>query len=145
MIQIGDKKVSKMMIGGNTLVSQDDAWLPCEIVQGISSTPVIMHYDANSGKTTIMGGTFVTLQNGKWSGTAITLPSGFHFVQGITLPIVMGSASNVYPPLQISESGRSISFTISEQPSTSSFHLLFGELDWSRGTNTWTTTKIEPD
>lgn len=145
MIQIGDKKVTKMIVGGNVMVNRENVWLPCDVVHGTTNMPVVMHYDVASGKTNIVGGTFVSLNNGYWSGDLITLPSGFHFVEGVTLPIVLGSASNIYPPLAISASGRTVSTTLREQPSTSSFHLLFGELDWSRGINNWSTDKIAPD
>lgn len=81
MISIGDKKVSKMMIGGNTLVNQEDAWLQCEVGPRFSGIPIIMHYDRATGTTTLIGRVAFdwARTDGAFTQVLLTLPEGFHF------------------------------------------------------------------
>lgn len=144
MIQIGDKKVTKMIVGGNTMINRNDAWLECEVASDSIRTPVVMHYDYSNAQTTILGGVTNSLKDGYWSGDLITLPTGFRFVEGIKLPIVTDTGGRISPSLLISPSGRTISTTIN-QPNYTSFKLLFGSVDWGRNLETWTTVNIAMD
>jgi len=81
MIQIGDKKVTKMIVGGNIMVNQEDAWLECEVGPRFSGIPILMHYDKASGTTTLIGRVEFdwALTDGAFTQTLLTLPDGYHF------------------------------------------------------------------
>lgn len=140
----GDGKASRLIIGSDTWVNEENAWIECEVAPTNTKTPIVMKYDSENGITRILGGANMLITNGGWTGDLITLPLGYHFTSDISLPLLSSSQSNVSASLELINGGRTVRATITKS-SLSAFSLVFGSVDWGRGFRYWTTSDIEPD
>lgn len=153
MIQIGDKKVSKMMIAGNVLVSQDDVWLPCKVGPSFTSgIPILMHYDSSTGVTSFLGQAYFRPSSPMiLDEDILTLPSGYHFTEmDPNFPFGWGGSLNNSSAMSLSEKNAAhAKYTLGSgnQSSNPVFQMCFGYIYAAATSQTrvWHTTTVEPD
>lgn len=151
MIQLGNDKVSRLMIGGNVMVNQDDVWLPCEVNSDFSGAPILMHYDNATGKTMLVGQATMLwdVDKGYWDDVLLTLPEGYHFTDSSVFLLFFDNGSREdYQSFSINgpELRANFKWPFSD-PKSGSVQIVFGNIGqlYSTSKTFATTTSIAPD
>lgn len=148
---IGNRKVLQTQIGENVIYNQKNEWLECTIGPKLTAqTPIIMHYDRETGVTTIVGWALIAekwgTSDGRWAGELLTLPEGYEFTSvDKTFPVSFGNSTGKGTGVTVNGPTASGNFpwTFSD-PSSGKISLGFGQL-WTYATPTfWQTTTIRP-
>ncbi|NLR08653.1 MULTISPECIES: hypothetical protein [Lactobacillaceae] len=80
-ILVGNKRVKKIVAGGNVFVSREDVWLECKTDNVFSGIPILMKYDKTTGIASFLGGQYASWSPSEepWHHLLLQLPEGFHF------------------------------------------------------------------
>lgn len=105
-IEIGDKKVKKIMVGDKVVYKDSDGWVPLALPDGVSGT--VLFKDNGDGTACLAGAVAFSMSGPGWVANVIKPPVGYRFaktdwpakntyafVSGSTITIaVAGSVTN---------------------------------------------------
>lgn len=161
-----DGKVSRLILGSDTWVNSEDVWQPCKVSSDFSGTPILMHYDSDTGVTTFIGAADISWSSSKgmWNKVLLTLPEGYIFTKtDETFPfgkktsngtsnIMFGTGSSIYSDMTFNMSGNEVYASFNWKLDANSAYptgrmiIFMSNLDANvTGYHGWQTTTVVPD
>lgn len=144
----------KILIGDDTFIDQKGVWLPCKSGPSFTNpTPILMHYDSESGVTSLLGQAYLkTPSTYSLDEDIFVLPNGYHFT-GIdqAFPFGWGGSLTTYGAYLSLSSNTTVHakhyLGTGSDSYLRAYQVCFGNVTPSVISNSkvWTTTTIAPD
>lgn len=155
-LTVGGSKASRLTIGGNTFVNVEDVWLPCEVGEGFTGIPILMHYDPDTKITSFIGQSTITVNKSDfpWTHDLLELPLGFHFTEVDTdIPIFFAGTKQNALQFPLSVESRTLSIKFSRWPWAIDLAFFLANMSFgyitpnisSAGARVWQTKTVAPD